>query len=339
MDQQQLDDFLRSLTAREQFYLEHPGARSPIYQISRQEVLHGHIAYIFQLPDLPQDEIHIRKDSRFTDVPYYVHSNVNINYIYSGCCHYLIDEVPVTLHQGDVAIFDLDVVRRKEYLGENDIVINLNMTNAFFNDSFLRKAGQQNIFSQFMLRVLSTRSPTHDHYMIFRTRNDGDIRNLFVHLLCEYYGEQPYRKPLIQGYFQLIFLYLLRLHQQDSDGQMVQIISTHNRRVVDILSYIEQHYVNCSLQDLAEQFGYHPKDISAMLREMTGFSFKQIQVRERMKEAGRLLTETDESVQDIASRVGMSNLSSFYRTFKAYYGMLPDAYRHLGSDGQANKEG
>ena len=47
MDQQQLDDFLRSLTAREQFYLEHPGARSPIYQISRQEVLHGHIAYIF----------------------------------------------------------------------------------------------------------------------------------------------------------------------------------------------------------------------------------------------------------------------------------------------------
>ena len=137
----------------------------------------------------------------------------------------------------------------------------------------------------------------------------------------------------------MIFLYLLRLHQQDSDGQMVQIISTHNRRVVDILSYIEQHYVNCSLQDLAEQFGYHPKYISAMLREMTGFSFKQIQVRERMKEAGRLLTETDESVQDIASRVGMSNLSSFYRTFKAYYGMLPDAYRHLGSDGQANKEG
>lgn len=67
-----------------------------------------------------------------------------------------------------------------------------------------------------------------------------------------------------------------------------------------------------------------------MLREMTGSSFKQIQVRERMKEAGQLLAETDDSVQNIASRVGMSNLSSFYRTFKAHYGMLPDAYRRQG---------
>lgn len=328
MNEQQIDAFLRRITAREQDYLNRPGVRSPIYQTARQEIIHGRPAYVFQLSDLPQDEIHIRKDSRFTDVPYYVHSNVNINYIYSGRCHYLIDDVPVTLNQGDVAIFDLDVVRRKEYLGEDDIVINLNLTHAFFNDSFLRKAGQQNIFSEFMLRVLSTRSPTHDHYMIFRTQDEPDIRTLFVHLLCEYYSDRPYRKPLIQGYFQLIFLYLLRLHQQDSDGQMVQILSTHNRKVVDILYYIEQHYTNCTLQELAEHFGYHPKYISAMLREMTGSSFKQIQVRERMKEAGRLLTETDVPIQEIAAQVGVTNLSSFYRTFREYYGMLPDAYRH-----------
>lgn len=327
MNRQQLDAFLRKVTPREQYYLDHPGARSPIYQTTKQEILHGRPAYVFQLPDLPQDEIHVRKDSRFTDVPYYVHSNVNINYIYSGHCDYLIDDLPVTLYQGDVAIFDLDVVRRKKHLGENDIVINLNLTHAFFNDSFLRKAGEQNIFSEFMLRVLSTRSPTHDHYMIFRTQDEPDIRNLFTSLLCEYFSDLPYRKPLIQGYFHLIFLYLLRLHQQHSDGQMVQIVSIHNRKVVDILYYIESHYASCTLKDLSDHFGYHPKYISSMLRKMTGFSFKQIQIRERMKEAGRLLTETDKSVQEIALQIGMANLSSFYRTFKEHYGMLPDAYR------------
>lgn len=329
MDEQQLDMFLRKVTPREQYYLDNPGTRSPIYQTSRQEVIHGRLAYVFQIQDLPQDEIHIRKDSRFTDVPYYVHANVNINYIYSGCCHYLIDNVPFTLHQGDVAIFDSEVVRRKEYLHEDDIVINLNLTNEFFNNSFLRKAGQQNVFSEFMLRVLSPRSPTHDHYMLFRTQDKPDIRAMFIRLLCEYYSEQPFRKPLIQGYFQLIFLYLLRLHQQDSHGQMVQILSTHNRKVIEILSYIEQHYSSCTLQDLADRFGYHPKYISVLLREMTGLPFKQIQVRERMKAAAQLLTETDDSIQNIASQVGISNLSSFYRTFKAHYGMLPHSYRHL----------
>lgn len=123
----------------------------------------------------------------------------------------------MTLNQGDLCIFDLGVVRQKGYLGEDDIVINLNMSHDFFSDSFLRKAGEQNIFSDFLLHVLSARTPSHNHYMVFRSGEDVMVSRLFTALLEEYFDEALYGKAMVQGYLQLIFLRLLRLYQQKPD--------------------------------------------------------------------------------------------------------------------------
>ena len=189
MNHAELDFFLRQVTPRERFYLDNPGAVSPRYKTMEQRLIHGREVYYFHLQELPSDEIHLRKDSRFTDVPYYMHSNVNINYIYSGHCDYLIDDKPITLYKGDVCIFDIDVVRRKLLLGADDIVINLNMTQEFFRDSFFHKAGQQNVFSDFMIHVLSTSNTVHDHYLIFRTGGNPEIAHLFEQLMVKQYPE------------------------------------------------------------------------------------------------------------------------------------------------------
>ena len=115
MDLQELDTLFRTRTRREQYYLEHQGAPSPSYRTMEHRQIDGKDVLYFRLPALKEAEILIRKDSRFTDVPYYIHSNLNMNYIYSGKCDYVINSRSVTLHQGDVVIFDKDVVRRKQY--------------------------------------------------------------------------------------------------------------------------------------------------------------------------------------------------------------------------------
>ncbi|MGV2685834.1 helix-turn-helix domain-containing protein, partial [Clostridium perfringens] len=48
----------------------------------------------------------------------------------------------------------------------------------------------------------------------------------------------------------------------------------------------------------------------------------------RMKEAKRLLTETDYSVQEIAERVGYAHAISFTRVFKRTAGVTPGEYRN-----------
>lgn len=47
----------------------------------------------------------------------------------------------------------------------------------------------------------------------------------------------------------------------------------------------------------------------------------------RLKEAARLLTDTDDNIVDIAYAVGFGGLSSFYRFFKGRTGLSPAVYR------------
>ena len=52
-----------------------------------------------------------------------------------------------------------------------------------------------------------------------------------------------------------------------------------------------------------------------------------------MTEAARLLLQTEEPVYEIARKVGMGNLTSFYHSFETRYGMLPNAYRQQNRSG------
>lgn len=330
MNAKELDMLLRCITPAEQRYLDDPNAISERYANMERQQIHGREVYFLRPNRLAYDEIHLRKDSRFTSTPYYSHPNVNINYIYSGHCDYLIDDVPVTLHKGDVCIFDIDVVRRKLVLGEDDIVINLNMTQGFFKDSLFHKAGQQNVFSDFLVQVLSTANTTHDHYLIFRAGESPEIERLFKQLLIEYYGDEPLRKQMIQSYFSLIFLQLLRLHQIDSANNLVQIATTRSKSIIEVLYYIEAHAIDCTLAQLGTQFGYHPKYISARLKEETGMSFKQIQTRERLRLVCERLVQTDEPIHCIATSCGFTNMTAFYRVFSDRYDMTPLQYRKQG---------
>lgn len=332
MDLQELDTLFRTRTRREQYYLEHQGAPSPSYRTMEHRQIDGKDVLYFRLPALKEAEILIRKDSRFTDVPYYIHSNLNMNYIYSGKCDYVINSRSVTLHQGDVVIFDKDVVRRKQYAGEEDIVINISMSNEFFNNSFLRRIGEQSIISNFMLHVLSDHSDTHNHYLVFRTNHETLISTLFCQLFTEYYGSRIYGKEMIQGYLHLIFVELLRLYQEDKDNQLVQISSGQMSCTLEILHYIEEHYKDCTLAQLSAAFGYHPKYISALLKKQTGKTFKETQLDQRLKAATALLIDTDDSIQSICHKVGASNQNFFYKSFEAAYRMSPGDYRKKNTE-------
>ena len=78
------------------------------------------------------------------------------------------------------------------------------------------------------------------------------------------------------------------------------------------------------------QFGYHPKYISARLKEETGMSFKQIQTRERLRLVCERLVQTDEPIHCIATSCGFTNMTAFYRVFSDRYDMTPLQYRKQG---------
>ena len=103
----------------------------------------------------------------------------------------------------------------------------------------------------------------------------------------------------------------------------------HSNIIRDICRLIEQDYANpdLSLEMLGDRFQLNAKYVSKLFKENTGQRFVDFLIDIRMKEAQRLLTETGDSIQEIAERVGYAHAISFTRVFKRTVGVAPGEYR------------
>ena len=77
------------------------------------------------------------------------------------------------------------------------------------------------------------------------------------------------------------------------------------------------------MSSTARHFGYHPVYISRLLPQKTGKTFSELLLEVRMRKAKLLLNNTDLSIEKIATMLGYSNSSNFYKFFKSYYGHTP----------------
>ena len=122
------------------------------------------------------------------------------------------------------------------------------------------------------------------------------------------------------------FILLLRRHEQDiilpdskSPGQ--------DDKLVYMLNYIQANYTHISVRELAAFFHYSERQISRLIKEYTGMNFPDLIRHLKLSRACELLTNPDLPVTTVMETVGYADLSSFYKAFKACYGMTPAQYR------------
>ena len=87
-----------------------------------------------------------------------------------------------------------------------------------------------------------------------------------------------------------------------------------------------EHAGALKLRDVAARFSYHPNYVSGLLRRVTGKTFSEISLEQRMRRAEILLKCTKLSVEDIALMLGYSSSSNFYKAFREYFGKSPREY-------------
>ena len=101
------------------------------------------------------------------------------------------------------------------------------------------------------------------------------------------------------------------------------------------VKYIEDHFTeDITLSGMSKDLGYHYRYLSAVVNRCFGAGFNEVVNRYRVDLACRLLTETDDSVTEIASRVGYDSQRSFNRCFKAVTGKTPRDYRKQQMQGE-----
>ncbi|XOK62319.1 helix-turn-helix domain-containing protein [Paenibacillus elgii] len=99
--------------------------------------------------------------------------------------------------------------------------------------------------------------------------------------------------------------------------------------MVQMKERIHEQYANpnLSLTFLGSELNVNPKYLSQMFKEEFGVNFLDYVSELRIGEAKRLLTETEETVQDIGARVGYPSVRSFLRVFKKATGVTPGEFR------------
>lgn len=95
-----------------------------------------------------------------------------------------------------------------------------------------------------------------------------------------------------------------------------------------VMDYIESRYKsNITLKDIAKDIYIKPSLVSKIVKSSTGMKFCDYLNELRMREACRLLAQTDMSISNIVSEVGYKDYAYFANKFRQFIGLLPSQYR------------
>jgi YesN/AraC family two-component response regulator len=98
--------------------------------------------------------------------------------------------------------------------------------------------------------------------------------------------------------------------------------------IAKVAAYINTHYAeDITLKAVAQQFFISPCYLSRTFKRITGLPFSEYLNGVRIKEAQRLLHQSDHSISRIAMDVGFNNCTHFDRVFKHAVGVSPGVYR------------
>jgi len=84
---------------------------------------------------------------------------------------------------------------------------------------------------------------------------------------------------------------------------------------------------SASLDSVAENFQLSGQTLARRLRK-EGHQFQELKDKVRKNKAVNLLLRSDLSISEISQELGFSEDSVFYRNFKKWTGVTPNAYRH-----------
>ena len=331
-----LDRRLRAHTASETWHLAHPGKLSPVYGSTPRVTIDGEDVLVFDWRNtVRRSAIGLIKETRFTTIPPHVNTAMELNYLYSGSCRYVVDGRQFELTQGDAVLFDTEAVRSvPSKKGENDIVIAITFLQEFFDSVFLASLPGGGILTTFLFESISHRRQ-HDHAIIVTHEHTGNLPELIRLLTREYLFPDVYTEDMLRSYATLVFMELIRaLYYQ---AQLQDPVSNIDDKTARILDHIEHNYKTCTLGSVAREFGYSTNYLGNLLKAKTGETFSQIRLGQQMSEAAWLLLNTERSIEAIAHKVGITNMSFFYRKFELFYQMTPRAYRKALAGSQASR--
>lgn len=271
--------------------------------------------------------IRVRPHTRFVHFPSHSHNYVEVIYMCQGETTHIIDGTKVTLKEGELLFLNQNAVQEILPAGEGDIAVNFIILPEFFDTAFQMMGEEENLLRDFVVGCL--RSDTqYARFLHFQVSGILPVQNLIENMVWTLLNNQPNKHSINQITMGLLFLQLIHYTDKIRTGKD----SYEQELVLKVLSYIEEHYKNGELTELAADLGYDIYWLSRAIKRLTGRNYKELLQIKRLNQAGFLLMNTRIPISEISVAVGYDNTSYFHRIFKERYGMSPKEYRKKNKD-------
>lgn len=126
-----------------------------------------------------------------------------------------------------------------------------------------------------------------------------------------------------------LFFLTQKILDQFSENVLNTLVCKNTGIIRKAISYINTHYTTpLSLEEVSDHIHLNPSYFSTLFKKETGTSFSTYLNKVRIEHSKLLLTNTNQSILDIAIGVGFENQSYYCKVFKKFADISPKQYRN-----------
>ena len=308
-----LDD-VRKLATME--FPQSPESQQKIHELLRSVGIDP--SNIYQELEMSSQFVNTHRDTTYSSqiVSLHSHTYLEILYCHTGAhVEYLVGSDRYKLQKGDIILLAPGVSHRP--------IMPEVMTEPYIRDVLWVNPDFLSSLEQIFPR--SSASGQHRSTLI-RTAGTGweFLKDLFQTGVWEEEQKKTGWEAVVVGNSLKILAYLERAY---SDLGTDFLRAEKPELLDNVTAYIENHYAeHISVKDLSRMFFVSDSSISHLFKQKMGVSIYHYVTQRRLISAKNLIAEGI-PLEQVATQVGFTDYSAFYRAFKQEFGISPRQYR------------
>lgn len=265
--------------------------------------------------------------ARDQPIPSHTHDFVELVYVLEGSAQHEMAGLTYILHPGDVFVIEPNVYHSFRGASHVDCVVYNVLFERRLLDHELHALREIPAFLDFFYLAPFLRktgfAAFHPYFKISRHQRPQFEQHLDTLLYESTIKETGYqlivKTRLIECMVHLSRFFIAKTRTAEP---------TEDQWIRSITSMLEQYYAQpFTLQQLSRFCGLSISSFTAKFKAHTGKTVIEYKHDLQIREACRLLSDTNRSLLEISQAAGFDDLSFFYRVFRKKHGMTPAQYR------------
>ncbi|MFS0724247.1 helix-turn-helix domain-containing protein [Paenibacillus sp. 1P07SE] len=257
----------------------------------------------------------------------HTHDFVELVFIESGSALHEMADHRYTLQEGDVFVIEPDVFHSYTGSGEETVLYNVLFDPDFLRGDLASLLHLPAFVQFFYLLPFLRRNASFVPYQPLHNEQYAVILQHLAAIHQEYVSQHEGWQLLVKTRWIECLVLLSRFLKDKPHRETAPLIDDGNW-IASIRHFIEQHANQpLTLEQMSRLCGMSVSAFTAKFRAATGSSLVDYKHQIQIRDACRLLMETDRKMTDIAYTVGFGDISFFNKIFKKHRGMTPREYR------------